>query len=256
MQHPHATPSDFLDVRIFHKKFGQPTDMPSKDGLGVEPPILMPEDQFTFRRKFLFEEFDEYSTGHNKGNLIKAADALFDLQYVLFGTALFMRAGVGYFVPRSWPTFEWVKDNAGKLGLLSAATPFPRLLTQSAHEIQHEQMGGLLEQFRMAHQSAEPNAVAYCLAILWNLSYSIYLTAAMMSIPWKDCWSFVQEANMAKIRAQRDGSDSTRGSGWDVVKPSGWRAPDSLIAARLLQAGATIPPEFVNEADKASEPKS
>jgi hypothetical protein len=31
---------------------------------------------------------------------------------------------------------------------------------------------------------------------------------------------------MKKVRAAKDGSDSVRGSAWDVVKPPGWTAPD------------------------------
>lgn len=31
---------------------------------------------------------------------------------------------------------------------------------------------------------------------------------------------------MSKVRAQKDGSDSARGSSFDVVKPEGWVAPD------------------------------
>lgn len=39
-------------------------------------------------------------------------------------------------------------------------------------------------------------------------------------------WQRVHAANMAKVRARADGSDSKRGSAYDVVKPEGWVAPD------------------------------
>lgn len=245
---------DFLNVRMFHSKFFQPTDMPVFDGSKSEAPRLMNEAEFTFRRKFLFEEFDEYALGFNKGNLIKAADALFDLQYVTFGTALYMRAGVEYF-NMGWPTFESVVNKACVLGVLNGAPQLPRLLTQAAHEVMHESLSSQLKMFSMVHQSAEPNACPFALVSLWNLSYSIYLTAALMGIPWKKCWDHVQEANMGKVRAQRDGSDSTRGTGMDVVKPMGWSAPDFLIAIELRESGATIPTEFFEEARKVSEPR-
>lgn len=43
---------------------------------------------------------------------------------------------------------------------------------------------------------------------------------------FEEAWRRVHAANMAKVRAQADGSDSKRGSAYDVVKPAGWVAPD------------------------------
>lgn len=43
---------------------------------------------------------------------------------------------------------------------------------------------------------------------------------------FEEAWRRVHAANMAKVRAQPDGSDSKRGSAYDVVKPEGWVAPD------------------------------
>lgn len=43
---------------------------------------------------------------------------------------------------------------------------------------------------------------------------------------FEEAWARVHAANMAKVRALRDGSDSKRGSAYDVVKPEGWIAPD------------------------------
>lgn len=249
------TPNNFLDVRMFHARFFQPTDMPTPDGSGTEPAIILPEDQYTFRRKFLFEEFDEYAVAFNKGNLIKAADALIDFQYVIFGTALFMRAGHKYFKPNGWPTFAGVCEQAAGLGLTAGAPSLPRLLTPNAHEFAHRMLSGNLELFCLAHQSGEPNAIPMALGSLWNLSFGVYLTAAQMGLPWEKLWAHVQEANMSKVRAQRDGSDSARGSGWDVIKPIGWCAPDLLIAHELKDAGADIPPEYMQDARNSSEPK-
>lgn len=42
---------------------------------------------------------------------------------------------------------------------------------------------------------------------------------------FNEAWHRVQEANMAKIRCEREG-DSKRGSTFDVIKPEGWEAPD------------------------------
>jgi predicted HAD superfamily Cof-like phosphohydrolase len=61
---------------------------------------------------------------------------------------------------------------------------------------------------------------------LIDLVYVALGTALLMGYPWPAGWQLVQRANMMKVRAARDGSDSARNSGWDVVKPPGWTPPD------------------------------
>lgn len=61
---------------------------------------------------------------------------------------------------------------------------------------------------------------------LLDLTYVAMGTAHMRGYPWQEGWRRVQEANMTKIRAQKDGSDSLRGSAFDVVKPEGFIPPD------------------------------
>ncbi|WMI34049.1 MazG-like nucleotide pyrophosphohydrolase [Microbacterium phage Finalfrontier] len=61
---------------------------------------------------------------------------------------------------------------------------------------------------------------------LLDLTYVAMGTADGLKFPWQRGWTRVQQANMAKVRAARDGADSKRGTGFDVVKPPGWRAPD------------------------------
>lgn len=68
---------------------------------------------------------------------------------------------------------------------------------------------------------------------LLDLVYVAMGTAHLLGYPWQLGWRRVQDANMAKVRAQKDGSDSKRGSSFDVVKPEGWTAPD---IAGLLEA--------------------
>lgn len=66
-------------------------------------------------------------------------------------------------------------------------------------------------------------------------------TAHLFGYPWQHGWERVQEANMAKVRASKDGSDSKRGSSFDVIKPPGWTAPD--IAGLLVECGWDIEEE-------------
>ena len=61
---------------------------------------------------------------------------------------------------------------------------------------------------------------------LLDLVYVAMGTAHLLGYPWQTGWNAVQTANMKKVRALPDGSNSKRGSGFDVVKPAGWKAPD------------------------------
>ena len=61
---------------------------------------------------------------------------------------------------------------------------------------------------------------------LIDLVYVVMGTAHLMGLPWQELWNEVQRANMTKQRAKADGSDSARGSSFDVVKPPGWTPPD------------------------------
>lgn len=67
---------------------------------------------------------------------------------------------------------------------------------------------------------------------LLDLAYVVFGTAHGLGYPWQEGWDLVQAANMQKVRAAQDGSDSLRHSSFDVVKPPGWTAPD---IAKLLE---------------------
>lgn len=61
---------------------------------------------------------------------------------------------------------------------------------------------------------------------LIDLVYVAMGTAHLQGYPWQIGWGLVQEANMKKVRGKPDGSNSKRGTQWDVVKPDGWTPPD------------------------------
>lgn len=61
---------------------------------------------------------------------------------------------------------------------------------------------------------------------LVDLVYVALGTAHLLGYPWEALWDEVQAANMRKVRAAADGSDSVRSSRWDVVKPEGWEGPN------------------------------
>lgn len=85
-----------------------------------------------------------------------------------------------------------------------------------------------LQEFEDALATRDP---AKAFDALLDLTYVAMGTAHLLGFPWQEGWDEVQRANMAKVRAKPDGSDSVRNSKWDVVKPSGWTPPN---IARVL----------------------
>lgn len=89
--------------------------------------------------------------------------------------------------------------------------------------------------FRMKHleeewcelkDAVEVRDMAGTADALIDIVYLAVGTCLTLGIPFSAVWREVQEANMAKVRAKADGSDSKRGSGYDVVKPKGWTPPN------------------------------
>lgn len=80
---------------------------------------------------------------------------------------------------------------------------------------------------------------------LIDLVYVAMGTAHFLGLPWQELWNEVQAANMAKIRAAKDGSDSKRGSSFDVVKPEGWTPPN--IENTLKNYGFDIQPSLFEQ---------
>lgn len=77
------------NVRAFHVKFGLPT--------GIVDHLTHDYKAQEFRLKFLEEELDELREALNQKDKVKMFDALLDLAYVTYGTALF--AGI---TPEQW----------------------------------------------------------------------------------------------------------------------------------------------------------
>lgn len=72
------------DVGAFHDKFNVP---------GAEEPSFLPWEAWNFRVKFLQEELQELRDAHAANDMHGAADALVDLVYVAYGTAIKMGLG-------------------------------------------------------------------------------------------------------------------------------------------------------------------
>lgn len=70
--------SAYEDVREFHKKFGL-----------QDPafPTWLSEEELEFRLKFILEELQEFREAVDEQDMVKAADSLVDLAYVVLGTS-------------------------------------------------------------------------------------------------------------------------------------------------------------------------
>jgi predicted HAD superfamily Cof-like phosphohydrolase len=82
VQEPHPLDRETAMVHEFHKKFGV-------NKAQLVSPGVMNRETFEFRKKFLYEEVDEFCEAYQEGNVVKMADALIDLTYIAKGTALF-----------------------------------------------------------------------------------------------------------------------------------------------------------------------
>lgn len=86
-----------------------------------------------------------------------------------------------------------------------------------------------LEEFELGWDQDDHAQMADALI---DLVYVAMGTAHLLGYPWEQLWSDVQAANLAKERAASDGSNSKRGSSFDVVKPEGWTPPDTAAVLR------------------------
>lgn len=99
----------------------------------------------------------------------------------------------------------------------------PRIVTNDLLDYRRKFIQEELDEFI---EGVEEGDDAKMFDALLDLVYVAMGTAHMLGYPWQSGWNQVQVANMSKVRAATDGSDSKRASAWDVVKPPGWKAPD------------------------------
>ena len=87
-------------VKEFQKAF--------RSNVGTTP-NLPSEDERSLRIKLLKEEFDEYMEGENNNDLVEISDALGDMLYIIYGTA------VSYGIPLDEIFLEIHRSNMSKL---------------------------------------------------------------------------------------------------------------------------------------------
>lgn len=209
----------FLDVHDFQAAMGLPMPMVLQK---------MPNDLCQFRRKFLEEELDEYMDASNKLDLVKQVDSLIDLNYVIYGTMLFMGA--------TSSKYDQLTDYA----VFAGESPRPRDLQYKptanayyppmAFKIEAQQA---IDEFIALHFHGVLARAVNRLVHLAYLSHQQMLSHDINGTLYTAIWNLVHSANMKKRRALND-ADSKRGCGqYDVVKPEGWQSPEPAIAELL-----------------------
>ena len=73
-------------------------------------PCLPADNERELRKRLLQEEFEEYLTGENNNDIVEIADALGDMLYIIYGTA------VSYGIPIEQVFEEIHRSNMSKLG--------------------------------------------------------------------------------------------------------------------------------------------
>ena len=114
---------------------------------------------------------------------------------------------------------EDIRDFHRKFGLHYAGGP--RQLTLHLAEFRTKFMQEELDEYGIATAKRDLEGQ---LDALVDLVYVAMGTAYQQGFDFDEAWRRVHAANMQKVRAERP-ADSKRGSGFDVVKPSGWVAP-------------------------------
>jgi predicted HAD superfamily Cof-like phosphohydrolase len=180
------------DIRDFHEQMRLEYNGPLR---------LLPEELHEFRVRFMREEALELLAAFDSAPIDRAGmlDALVDLSYVALGTAYLM--GLQPALAR----------DASKLPAMAAPMHVIGEDLNVAHFYEAGHRNGHVECAVGGLLGIHESCVGACTLFRWDHS---------------EAWRRVHAANMQKRPAEADGSNSKRSSGFDVVKPPGWTAPN------------------------------
>lgn len=151
-------------------------------------PRTLPSDLYQFRVRFMNEELKEYRTAKSNEDRF---DALIDLAYVTLGTA---------YLSAMFPITQTVRLPWERETVCDPILLYRACWTTMNTELQEQALSLLFW---------------WCVATCWANGW-----------PFREGWELVHAANMRKEPAKGDGSNSKRGSPYDVIKPPGWDPPD------------------------------
>lgn len=231
--------NDFYDVLSMHTKFGFPTGTPEDRPLPPATHTVLVA--LGFRFSFLDEELHEFMDSFEQGDLVGTVDALTDLVYVAYGTFLFWGVNPRRLVVNSLRIPSWAKMNLSvKLGTGLLSRP-PQLPSWEIANLFCRDISLQIEDLARELPSVSLEDRSFMVfQNLTNILSRSYQIAAVMGVPWEPCWDAVHLANMQKILAKPDGSNSKRGVAMDLVKPEGWVGPEAKIKQALIDAGAVL----------------
>lgn len=107
-----------------------------------------------------------------------------------------------------------------------------------AEDHSRTRLGHLEEELDELKKAFENGDLAEFVDGLVDLSYIAIGTAILMGVDFDAHFREVHRCNMMKERAAADGSNSKRGTGFDVIKPEWWTPPDHDAIIRLAQERA------------------
>lgn len=190
------------DVVDFHEKFGL-----TYRGMAR----WLPVDLALFRSGFLLEEITEWEAASWKCDRAGQLDGLVDLAYVALGS-LYLHG----LPPRPMSMLPvHVPDGLTETRWSGA----PRDLRTDEFE---QILGALCAPARVYERTAaDPLGVETAREVLHELAFRAYAAARLQGFDFDLAWRRVHEANMKKERGPSDRSGSH-----DVIKPTGWCAPD------------------------------
>lgn len=123
--------------------------------------------------------------------------------------------------------FDDVGDFHEKFGLHNTTHHPPKpTMGESNDELMDFRIKFMEEELQEFIEGYMDQDIAQMADALIDLAYVVFGTAHLLGLPWQELWEDVQAANMRKERAAGDGSNSKRGSSFDVVKPEGWVGPN------------------------------
>ena len=162
----------------------------------LHPISLGGKPEFKLRYDRLIEEMDEIEKKKKKKDKAEFLDGIVDLIYIAAGT-LYLYDQTTWFSNE----FDYPVNPVGPCSFMERFDAAGlRVYVKDTEDTHCDRLAQLII-----------HLINWCAANNW---------------PLDEAWDAVQSANMKKVRAKADASDSKHKSGQDIVKPEGWVKPD------------------------------
>lgn len=173
-------------------------------------PTHLSRELAEFRRQFLLEEHIEWDQAVKTRDLSGQLDALVDLTYVAVGTLILQG-----FHHRDWSMAPL------HVPIAVEQARFPRALTPEEEELSRSMLEESVVGYFSSALRSDPEAIRLQQESLHEIAFRAAAVAKLQGFPFFKAWDRVHEANLKKRRGP-----TARSSGYDLIKPEGWLAPD------------------------------